>query len=64
MADFTRPVKKLLLANGCKFVRHGKGDHEIWYSPIVNANVSVDGKIKKRSSANGTLKNAGIKQKL
>jgi hypothetical protein len=42
------------------FVRQGKGDHEIWYSPIVNRNFTVDGSITKRSSAIKTLKKAGI----
>jgi len=64
MADFTRTVKKLLLANGCKFVRYGKGDHEMWYSPIKDRPFTVDGKIKKRTSANETLKEAGIKEKV
>ena len=64
MADYTRRVKKLLSEYGCYFVRQGKGDHEIWYSPIVNQNVSVDGSISNRISANETLKDAGIKQKV
>jgi len=64
MADYTRPIKDLLCKNGCEFVRYGKGDHEIWYSPIVNRNFTVDGCIKKRTSANKTLKCAGISQKL
>jgi len=64
MGDYTRQVKKILSDNGCYFVRHGKGDHEIWYSPLVNANVSIDGKIKKRTSANAYLKRAGINQKV
>ena len=64
MADYTRQVKQLLFDNGCYFVRHGKGDHNIWYSPIMNRNFTVDGKIKKRSSANETLKDAGIKHKI
>ncbi|MCA1768002.1 MAG: type II toxin-antitoxin system HicA family toxin [Idiomarina sp.] len=24
-----------LKKSGCSFVRHGKGDHQIWYSPIT-----------------------------
>ncbi|MCL2634636.1 MAG: type II toxin-antitoxin system HicA family toxin [Oscillospiraceae bacterium] len=64
MADYTRQLKKVLHKNKCKFVRYGKGDHEVWYSPITGMNFTVDGSIKKRSSANGTLKNAGIKEKL
>ena len=64
MANYTRQVKKILSNNGCYFVRQGKGDHEIWHSPVTNQNFTVDGKLTKRSSANGTLKCAGIKQKV
>ena len=64
MADYTRQVKQVLADNGCYFVRRGKGDHSVWYSPISNRSFTVDGKIKKRSSANETLKEAGIKQKV
>ena len=64
MADYTRKVKKILSDNDCTFVRYGKGDHEIWYSPITERNFTVDGSIPKRSSANETIKCAGIKVKL
>jgi len=64
MGDYSRQVKRIMRENGCRFVRHGKGDHEIWYSPIVNQNVSVDGRLKKRTSANETLKDAGINEKV
>ena len=64
MADYTRQVKKLLSQNGCYFVRYGKGDHEIWHSPITEGNITVDSRIWKRSSANRTLKNAGVNQKV
>lgn len=36
MADYTRELKQLLTEAGCRFHRQGKGDHEIWYSPITN----------------------------
>jgi len=64
VADFTRKVKKTLSSNGCYFVRYGKGDHEIWYSPITGRNFTIDGRIQKRTSANETIKCAGIKVKL
>jgi hypothetical protein len=64
VADYTRQVKKILSEHGCRFVRYGKGDHEIWYSPILNRPFSVDGSIKKRSSANETIKDAGINIKI
>ena len=65
MGNYTRPVKKILSEHGCYFLRHGgRGDHDIWYSPILNKPFTVDGKITKRTSANETLKDAGITQKL
>lgn len=64
MGNYTRKVKQILSNNGCHFVRSGKGDHSIWYSPITGQNFALDGKITKRTSANETLKEAGIKQKV
>jgi hypothetical protein len=47
MADnYTPAVKKLLRQAGCRFERQGKGDHEIWYSPISERRLMVDAKIK------------------
>lgn len=43
MASFTRQVKKLLLSHDCRFERQGKGDHEIWFSPITQRRFVVDG---------------------
>ena len=64
MADYTRQVKKILIENGCSFIRFGKGDHEIWHTPILDRPFTVDGSIKKRTSANKTIKDAGIDQKV
>jgi len=64
MGDYTRQVKKILSDNGCYYIRHGKGDHDAWFSPILNRPFTVDGSITKRTSANKTLKSAGIKQKI
>jgi hypothetical protein len=60
VAGFTAPLKKILKANGCKFVRQGNGDHEIWYSPISEHHFPVDSDIKSRHTANGVLKQAGL----
>jgi hypothetical protein len=62
MTDFTPDLKKLLREAGCYFLRDGKGDHEIWFSPISNRPLTVDGKIKSRHTANGVLKDAGLKK--
>ncbi len=60
MDSYTPLVKKLLRDHGCYPVRSGKGDHEIWYSPISGLNFPVDNAIKSRHTANGVLKQAGL----
>ena len=61
MAEYEKKVRQILKRNGCKFVRHGKGDHDIYYSPITNSNFTVDGKIKSRHTANTIMRQSGIK---
>lgn len=56
---YSQIVAALKSAN-CSFVRHGKGDHEIWYSPITNRNVTVDRGAPSRYTANKIMKEAGI----
>jgi len=63
MADYEKQVRRILSDNNCTFVRRGKGDHDIWYSPITKDTFPVDGKIKSRHSANGVMKQAGVKHK-
>ena len=59
-SSFTPQLKKILLDAGCYFERQGKGDHEIWYSPITQKRFVVDGIIKSRHTANAVLKQAGL----
>ena len=63
MAEYERKVRQVLSDHGCSFSRHGKGDHDIWYSPVTSCNITVDSKIKSRHTANAILKRAGIDQK-
>lgn len=63
-SSYGRELKRILLDHGCRFVRHGKGDHEIWFSPITNLNFTVDASTRKRFTAEAILKQAGIKAKL
>ena len=42
------------------FKREGKGDHEIWFSPITGIRFVVDHSIKSRHTANAVLKQAGL----
>jgi hypothetical protein len=60
MAEYEKKVRAKLSENGCTFQRHGKGDHDVWYSPITRKNITVDGKIPSRHTANAVMKQAGI----
>jgi hypothetical protein len=59
MASFLRELKELLKAAGCHFHRNGKGDHEIWLSPVNKAYFTVDRGTKSQHTANKSLKQAG-----
>ncbi len=61
MAEYEKKVREQLSRNGCRFIRRGKGDHDIWYSPITNRNFAVDSRIKSRHTANAIMKESGIK---
>lgn len=63
MADYTKDLKKYLREAGCSFERQGKGDHEIWYSPITIIRFVVDNAIRSRHTANAVLKQAGLPKK-
>ena len=60
MAEYEKKVRDILRKNGCRFVRHGKGDHDIWYSPLTGRSFPVDTKIKSRHTANEIMKQSGI----
>jgi len=62
MSGCTRELKRLLIASGCRFERQGKGDHEIWFSPITGLRFPVDGDIRSRHTANLVLKQAGLEK--
>jgi len=61
MASYTPRVKAILKHHRCRYDRPGKGDHEIWYSPINGHRFPVDSNIRSRDMANVVLKQAGIK---
>jgi len=63
MAEYEKKVRKILSEKKCRFVRRGKGDHDMRYSPITNASFPVDTKIKSRHMANEIMKRAGIDHK-
>lgn len=63
MPSYEKELRDLLRQGGCSFFRQGKGDHEIWYSPISDRKFVVDGTIKSRHTANAVLKQAGLPKK-
>jgi hypothetical protein len=60
MAEYEKKVRNILALNGCTFTRHGKGDYDIWFSPITNRYFTVDKKIKSRHTANAIMKQSGV----
>jgi predicted RNA binding protein YcfA (HicA-like mRNA interferase family) len=60
VGDFGPQVRRLLADAGCEFVRHGRGDHDVWRSPLREKPFTVPTKIKSRHTANGILKDAGL----
>ena len=60
VVSFTPELVRLLKEAGCRFERAGRGDHDIWYSPLTNLRFVVDAKIKSRHTANAVLKQAGL----
>ena len=53
---------RLLELAGCYFVRHGKGSHEIWFSPVSNQSFTLPRNTVVRHTANKVLKDAGLKK--
>lgn len=60
MNDYGKEVRRKLHDSGCVFVRHGRGDHDIWRSPLTDRPFTVPVKIKSRHMANKILKDAGL----
>ena len=61
MAEYEKKVREKLKEYKCYFKRRGKGDHDIWYSPISKKIFPVDSVIKSRHLANVIMRQAGIK---
>ena len=64
MSSYTPLLKKILKRHKCRYDRPGKGDHEIWYSPINGRKFPVDSNIRSRVLANVVLKQAGINERI
>ena len=57
---FYAEIVAALKAAGCSFRRAGKGDHEIWFSPLTGRTLTVDRGSLSRHTANAVMKQAGI----
>jgi predicted RNA binding protein YcfA (HicA-like mRNA interferase family) len=53
-------VRAKLREAGCTFVRHGRGDHDVWESPINGKRFTVPVNIDSRHTANKIMKDAGL----
>ena len=62
MAGYYRELVTILANAGCRFHREGRGDHEVWYSPISERYFTVDRGCKSRHTANEALKQAGLEK--
>ncbi len=60
MRGYGKAVRDIIVENGCWFVRHGKGDHDIWRSPLTPTPLTVPVVIDSRHTANKVLKDAGL----
>jgi hypothetical protein len=63
LASLKIELLKFLKTADCTFVRNGRGDHQIWYSPISKINFTGDLGITSRNMANVILKQAGLEKK-
>jgi YcfA-like protein. len=61
MNGYEQQVKEVLKAHGWRFLKHGKGSHDIWTDGTRT--VSVNRVCKSRHTANGIMKSAGIRHK-
>lgn len=64
MNHYGKRVREILTEAGCYFKRHGRGDHDVWWSPVSNRSFTVDHVIKSRHTANAVLKQAGLPKTL
>jgi hypothetical protein len=59
MKDFGNVVRTRLTEAGSAFLRHGKGDHDVW-TTAAGKRIVVPVQIKSRHTAIGILKDAGL----
>ena len=55
MKGYGRAVRKILIEAGCRFLRQGRGYHEIWISPHANKPFTVPVSIASRHTAEQSI---------
>lgn len=60
---FYAQVVEALRTAGCSIRRQGKGDHEIWFSPVTGRTFPVDRGLKSRHLASAIMKQAGLEKR-
>jgi predicted RNA binding protein YcfA (HicA-like mRNA interferase family) len=60
LKGYGKAVRKILSAAGCKVLRQGRGDHEIWVSAHTPKPFTVPVNIASRHTANKVMKDAGL----
>ena len=60
MKGYGKAVRGILIEAGCKLLRQGRGDHEVWTSPHARKPFTVPVTMTSRHTANKVLKDAGL----
>lgn len=60
MKGYATEVREKLKEAGWEFLRHGKGDHDVWHNPHTGQKVTVPVNLMSRHTANDILKSAGL----
>jgi len=60
LKGYGKAVQKTLCDAGCKFLRQGRGDHEVWNSPHARKPFTVPVTVASRHTANKVPKDAGL----
>jgi hypothetical protein len=60
LRGYGKAVREALEAAGCSFLRHGRGDHDVWTSAHASKPFTVPVNIDSRHTANKVLKDAGL----
>lgn len=64
IGDFREYVVKVLMVNGCRFVKKNRIGVDVWFSPKSKQYFTVDGKITAGFAANSVFKSAGLEERV